>query len=239
MRITPDTNVGEVVKTNFKAAEIFQASKIDYCCGGDQNISEACQKAGVETEQLINRLEEQLQESDPDAEYINNMELGALADYIVNRHHSYVQKSIPVLKENLKKIADVHGEKHPELAQIRDLFYVSAGLLIKHMQKEELALFPFVKKMEKAHNEKSPLPESPFGGVANPIAAMMEDHENEGERFEQISELTGNYQVPPDGCTTFQVTMKQLSEFEKDLHRHIHLENNILFQKAITMEKTF
>ncbi|SHJ89265.1 regulator of cell morphogenesis and NO signaling [Tangfeifania diversioriginum] len=239
MQITPDTNVGEVVKTNFKAAEIFQANKIDYCCGGEQSISEACQKAGVETEQLISRLEEQLQESDPDADYINSMEMGTLADYIVNRHHSYVQKSIPVLKENLKKIADVHGESHPELAQVRDLFYKSAGELTKHMQKEELMLFPFVKKMERAHNEHKPLPKSPFGGVANPIVEMMEDHENEGERFEQISELTDNYQVPADGCATYQVTMKQLNEFEKDLHRHIHLENNILFQKAITMEKKF
>lgn len=239
MKITSDTLVGDVVKTNFKTATMFQANRIDYCCGGKQTISEACSKAGVSAEQLIGELEEALHTSDPDAEYINKMELGALADYIVSRHHAYVRKNIPFLKQNLDKITEVHGARHPELATVREEFYKSAGELTMHMQKEELMLFPYVKKMEEAKKGNKSLPAAPFGKVSNPIAAMMNEHENEGERFAWISELTNNYQVPPDGCTTYEVTLKQLADFERDLHRHIHLENNILFPKAKILEDSF
>ncbi|RIH63343.1 iron-sulfur cluster repair di-iron protein [Mariniphaga sediminis] len=239
MKITSDTPVGEIVKTNFKAATTFQANKIDYCCGGNQSVSEACAKAGVEMESLIDQLEHVLRESDPDTEYINNLDLGVLADYIVNRHHSYVQKNIPFLKQNLDKIAEVHGANHPELVEVRDEFYQSAGELTMHMQKEELLLFPYVKQMEQAKKENKDLPSPPFGTVANPISAMMAEHENEGERYERISKLTNNYQIPEDGCTTYEVTLKQLADFEKDLHRHIHLENNILFPKAKILEENF
>jgi regulator of cell morphogenesis and NO signaling len=239
MEILLNTPVGEVVKNNFKAATLFQAHRIDYCCGGHQSISDACSKAGVAPEDFINRLEALLQESDPDTEYINNLSLGALSEYIVNRHHSYVHKHIPFLKQNLDKIAEVHGVNHPELYKVRDHFYTSAGELTMHMQKEELMLFPYIKLLEQSKAENRSKPESPFGTVANPIAAMMAEHQNEGERFEEISQLTNGYQVPADGCTTYQVSLKQLADFEKDLHRHIHLENNILFPKAINLEKNY
>lgn len=239
MKITSDTPVGEVVKTNFKTATMFQANKIDYCCNGNQSISEACEKAGVQADELIRDLEAALQESDPDTEYINNLDLSTLSDYIVNRHHAYVRKNIPFLKQNLDKIAQVHGANHPELEQVRDEFHKSAGELTMHMQKEELLLFPYVKKMEEAKKENKKPMAPAFGKVAHPIAAMMAEHENEGERYMRISELTNNYQVPADGCTTYEVTMKQLADFEKDLHRHIHLENNILFPKAKLLERTF
>jgi regulator of cell morphogenesis and NO signaling len=239
MKISSDTPVGEIVKINFKAATAFQANRIDFCCGGHQSILEACEKAGVKSEVLIKQLEEILQESDPDTEYINNLELGLLADYIVNRHHTYVRKYIPFLKQNLHKIAEVHGGNHPELTKVRDHFFASTEELAKHMQNEELVLFPYVKKLEQAKKEDRDIPVSSFGSVSNPIAAMIQEHQNEGERFETIAQLTGNYQVPEDGCTTYEVTMKQLADFEKDLHRHIHLENNILFIKAKELEESF
>ncbi len=239
MKITLDTPVGEIVKTNFKTATLFQANKIDYCCNGHQTISAASEKAGIQPQLLVGKLEDILQETDPDTEYINNLDLADLADYIVKRHHSYVQKNIPFLKQNLDKIAQVHGENHPELVEVKDHFYVSAGELTMHMQKEELVLFPYVKKMEQAKKENNILPPSAFGSVSSPISAMMVEHQNEGERFEKIAMLTNNYQVPEDGCTTYEVTLKQLADFEKDLHRHIHLENNILFTKAKLMEESF
>ncbi len=239
MNITLDTPVGEIVKRNFKAATLFQANKIDYCCNGHQSISAASEKAGIAAESLVNQLEEILLDVDPDTEYINNLDLGDLADYIIKRHHSYVAKNIPFLKQNLEKIAQVHGENHPELIEVRDHFYVSAGELTMHMQKEELILFPYVKKMEQAKKENDSLPASAFGSVSSPISAMMEEHQNEGERFEKISQLTNLYQVPEDGCATYEVTLKQLADFEKDLHRHIHLENNILFTKAKQLEESF
>lgn len=239
MTITLNTPVGEVVKNNFRAATLFQANKIDYCCNGHKTISEASKKAGVEAEKLVGQLEEILRESDPDTEYINNMDLSELADYIVKRHHSYVQKNIPFLKENLDKLARVHGENHPEIVEVRDHFFISAGELTMHMQKEELVLFPYVKKMEQAKKANQSLPKSAFGSVNSPIAGMMVEHQNEGERFETIAQLTGNYKVPEDGCTTYEVTLKQLADFEKDLHRHIHLENNILFTRAQQLEQSF
>lgn len=239
MTITLNTPVGEVVKNNFKAATLFQANKIDYCCNGHQTISEASKKAGIEASSLVGQLEEILKDNDPDTEYINNLELTDLADYIVKRHHSYVQRNIPFLKQNLEKIARVHGDNHPELAEVRDHFFVSAGELTMHMQKEELVLFPYVKIMEQAKKSNQERPKSAFGSVSSPIASMMTEHQNEGERFEKIAELTNNYQVPEDGCTTYEVTLKQLADFEKDLHRHIHLENNILFKRAQQLEESF
>ncbi len=239
MMITLDTPVGEVVKNNFKAATLFQANRIDYCCNGHQTISEASTKAGIKAESLVDQLEEILQNNDPDTEYINNLDLGDLADYIVKRHHSYVQKNIPFLKQNLEKIARVHGENHPELVEVRDHFFASAGELTMHMQKEELLLFPYVKNMEQAKKENQNLPNASFGSVSSPISEMMVEHQNEGERFEKISLLTANYHVPADGCTTYEVTLKQLADFEKDLHRHIHLENNILFTRAKQLEESF
>lgn len=236
MNISPNSLVKEVVKLNYKTAPIFQINKIDYCCGGNKTISDACQETGINQELLIKQLEKLIAQKDPDSEYIDNLTLRELADYIVRRHHSYVSESIPLLKKNLEKICQVHGEHHPELFKIKELFTSSAGDLTIHMQKEEIMLFPYIKRLETAKKENSPLPRSPFGSVSNPIGMMMEEHQHEGDRFSEIAELSDNYQPPADACTTFEVTFKQLRDFEEDLHRHIHLENNILFPKAIELE---
>lgn len=237
MNITSNTMVKEVVRLNFKTAAIFQANNIDYCCGGDKPISDACKEAEVGADQLIEQLETLVAQKDPDSEYINNLSLKELTDYIVKRHHAYVHESIPILKKNLEKICEAHGEHHPELFAIKNLFYDSAGVLIMHMQKEELMLFPYIQRLESVNGHNAPLPNSPFGSVSNPIQMMMNEHQAEGDRFEQISKLSKNYQPPEDACSTYVVTLNQLMDFENDLHRHIHLENNILFPKAIELEK--
>ena len=236
MTISSNSLVKEVVKLNFKTALLFQTNNIDYCCGGNKTISDACKETGINEEQLIRQLETLITQKDPDSEYIDNLTLGDLADYIVKRHHSYVRESIPVLKKNLEKICQVHGEHHPELFEIRELFTGSAGDLTMHMQKEEIMLFPFIKRLESVKMKNSPLPRTPFGSVSNPIGMMMAEHQNEGDRFGEISKLSNNYRLPEDACTTYGVTFRQLSDFEDDLHRHIHLENNILFPKAIELE---
>lgn len=236
MNITPDLFVKEVVRLNFKTAPIFQANNIDFCCGGNKSISEACIEAGVNTEQLIKKLEILTAQKDQDSEYINNLSLQELSNYIVKRHHGYVHESIPILKKNLEKVCQVHGEHHPELFEINELFSSSAGNLTMHMQKEELMLFPFIQRLESAKKSNSPIPRSPFGKVSNPISMMMEEHQLEGDRFDEISKLSNKYQPPEDACSTYEVTFKQLKDFEDDLHRHIHLENNILFPKAIELE---
>lgn len=237
VNISINTIVGDVVKYNFKTAPVFQNRNIDYCCGGNKTISDACREFGINPEQLVKELESVTVQKDPDSEYINNLGLGELCNYIVKRHHAYVSESIPVLKKNLEKICQLHGEHHSELFEIKELFTASAGEFTKHMQKEEIMLFPYIQRLETARKTNSPLPKSPFGPVSNPIGMMMADHQAEGERFDEISRLTKNYQPPDDACTTYEVTFKQLRDFETDLHRHIHLENNILFPKAIELEK--
>lgn len=236
MNISIDTQVGEVVKKSFKTAPVFHANHIDYCCGGNKSIASACAEAGVEPEQLVQQLSLIAENADPDAAYINNLSLQELCEYIVKRHHAYVKGSFPFLKASLDKICDVHGTKHPELLEVRKLFNESAGELTMHMQKEEIMLFPYIQKMERAKKEGISLGSSPFGSVSNPIRMMVSEHETEGKRFDQIAGITGNYIPPADACTTYKATLNQLSEFESDLHRHIHLENNILFPQAIELE---
>jgi regulator of cell morphogenesis and NO signaling len=238
MKISPKSSVGEVVKLNFKTASVFQENNIDFCCGGDKTISEACTNVGLDTYQLIGQLETIVEQIDADSQYINDLSLEELSNYIVKRHHKYVHESIPPLKKNLEKVCQRHGEHHPQLFQINELFKGSAGELTMHMQKEELMLFPFIRRMELSSVNGSPLPHSPFGPVSNPIAMMLAEHQVEGDRFDQISKLTDNYKIPEDACITYEITLRQLRDFENDLHRHIHLENNILFPKAIELEKS-
>ena len=236
MHITHENTVGEIVKLNFRTAQLFQSNNIDFCCGGNKTISEACDEAGVNSGQLLEQLEAASQQADPDSMYINSLEPDELSDYIVKRHHSYVRTNIPFLMRNLEKLCDVHGGNHPELIDISELFNESVGGLTMHMQKEEDILFPFIRKMTRLQKENSVLDGASFGPVASPIGAMINEHETEGRRFQIIAELTGNYTAPPDACTTYQVTFNTLKDFEADLHRHIHLENNILFPKALEME---
>ena len=235
MNISSDTIVGEVVKHNFKTALLFQSYNIDYCCNGNRSIEKAAADAGIDASVLVNQINAAIVQPDPDANYINGLSLTELSNYIIKRHHEYVKHTIPYLKQNVDKIAMVHGANHPELKEVMQLFSETAGELTAHMQKEEIMLFPHIQKLE---GTKS-IGNSPFGSVANPISAMMADHQNEGDRFAKINHLTKSYSIPADACTTYTVTLNQLKEFEDDLHRHIHLENNILFPKAIELEKSF
>ncbi|HUF09172.1 MAG TPA: hemerythrin domain-containing protein [Rhodothermales bacterium] len=152
-----------------------------------------------------------------------------LIAHIVKVHHAYVETTIPVLRAYLSKLSSVHGERHPELHQIRYLFDETAGALTAHMKKEEFILFPFINRMFRS---TEPVPEPHFGHIDNPISMMEHEHAMEGKRFAQIAALSEDYTPPPDGCQTYRVAFAVLDEFEKDLHKHIHLENNILSPKA-------
>lgn len=239
MNITQESIIGEIVKINYKTASLFEANHIDYCCSGEVTLSEACTRAGVDSNQLISQLDVMLGQDDPDAHYFNTMSLDDLCNYIVRRHHSYVRESIPFLRKNLEKLYQVHGNDHLELLNVIELFNNSADNLIKHMQKEEIVLFPYIVKLVLAVENNTQPVTAPFGSVANPIGMMMADHHDEGDRFSEISKLTQQYKYPADACATFMVTYSKLKDFENDLYRHIHLENNVLFPKAILMEKGF
>ena len=231
--------IGEFVAEDFRTAAIFSNYGIDFCCKGNRTIEEVCKKNGIDTNDLLNKLDVVLNlNADQSIDY-KSWPLDLLAEYIEKKHHRYVEEKIPVLRQFLDKLCRVHGGRHPELFKINELFTASAGELASHMKKEELILFPFVKKMVSATLNQNAIEAPQFGTVENPIAMMMQEHDNEGERFRQIAELTNNYNPPADACNTYQVTFAMLDEFEKDLHLHIHLENNILFPKAIELEQQF
>lgn len=236
MQINENTIVGDIVRTNFKTAPLFEQNRIDFCCGGNISLQEASRKAGVDVQALIAQINSAMQEEDFDARFIEGLSPDQLADYIEKRHHSYVKEKIPFIKQKLQKLCDVHGGNHQELFKISELFEEGAGNLSQHLMKEELVLFPMIRKLTEAKNGKA-VDLKQFGDVQSPITVMLEEHQTEGDRFDTISELTNQYQTPEDGCETYEVTMKSLQDFEKDLHRHIHLENNVLFPQAIKMEK--
>lgn len=236
MQITANSIVGEIVRANFQAAQIFENSNIDFCCGGNISINEACKRSGADATVLLSELETVLQHEDYDSKYFESLPLDLLSNYIVERHHSYVSEKAPFIQQKLQKLCDVHGANHPELFEVKALFDETAGNLAMHMKKEELILFPYIARMVNFKSNGTG-EASGFGNVLQPISVMMEEHQAEGDRFVKIAKITNQYTTPADGCSTYEVTYRSIEEFEKDLHRHIHLENNILFLKAIELEK--
>lgn len=238
MMETIDTlTLGEIVKQNYKAADVLEKFSLDFCCKGHQKLEEACATRGIDPGLVRTELEQVLtsEEKGNEVEY-DAWPLRELVDYIIRRHHKYVETQTPKIQAYLEKLGRVHGDRHPELFTIRQLFNEVGGELAVHMKKEELMLFPFIKKIERA-KETNTAAESPlFSSVKSPVKMMMDDHAEEGVKFEKIAELSGNYEVPTDGCSTYALTYQLLKEFERDLHLHIHLENNILFPKSIRLE---
>ncbi len=237
MNTTIEKNIGEIVAENYRTAQIFKNHRIDFCCKGNRSLKEVAEKNNLDVNLLIEELEmAQLQTNNENIDF-TSWALDLLADYIEKKHHRYVESQIPVLNQYLKKLCQVHGERHPELHEIYQHFKKSGGELAMHMKKEELVLFPYIRKMVKAKLNNATPEKAVFGSVQNPIQLMREEHENEGDRFRSISDLSNDYTPPADACNTYRVTFSLLKEFEEDLHRHIHLENNILFPRAEELEK--
>jgi regulator of cell morphogenesis and NO signaling len=237
MLIQKEHTIGDVVSKNFKTARIFEDFGLDFCCGGRKTISEACREKGIDLEKVLNALSQLGENGSSQINGANKWSLDFLADYIVNKHHSYVSQSLPVISEKAKKVADVHGEHHPETKDIYSLFMNVSEELQSHMMKEERMLFPYIKELVESQKQNNPVYYPPFGMVANPISVMEAEHDSAGNTLKEISRLSNKYTAPEDACETFKVLYKELREFEDDLHVHIHLENNILFPKAIELEK--
>lgn len=231
--------IGSFVAEDFRTAAVFSKYKIDFCCKGNRTVTEVCEKQNIDADVLLENVLQVVQSENSGTIDFNSWPLDLLADYIEKTHHRYVEEKTNVLLPFLDKLCKVHGANHPELFRINELFIGCAGELSQHMKKEELVLFPFVKRMVKTKESDGILSQPSFGTVSNPIAMMMHEHDNEGERFREIAALTNNYTPPADACTTYRVTFAMLKEFEADLHKHIHLENNILFPKAVILEKDF
>ncbi len=239
MNIINQLTIGEYVAQDFRTAAIFTKYKIDFCCKGDKTLDEVCQKKGLNAESIQEEIFSVLESKNDDGINFKSWPSDLLIDYILKTHHVYIEEKMPVLFAFLDKLCKVHGERHPELFEVNKLFKISGSELLNHLQKEEVILFPFIKTMEKALIENTNIEQPHFGSVHNPIAMLRGDHETEGDLFAKISELTDNYTPPADACNTYKVTYAMLQEFEQDLHKHIHLENNILFPKAQKMEERF
>src|SRR6218665_2063032 len=231
--------IGSFVAEDFRTAAVFSKYRIDFCCKGNRTVTEVCEKQNIDADALLENVLQVSQSENNGSIDFNSWPLDLLAYYIEKTHHRYVEEKTNVLLPFLDKLCKVHGANHPELFKINELFIGCAGELSQHMKKEELILFPFVKRMVKTKESDGILHQPSFGTVSNPIAMMMHEHDNEGESFRAIADLTNNYTPPADACTTYRVTFAMLKEFEADLHKHIHLENNILFPKAVVLEKDF
>lgn len=237
MNIQENQIIGELVAKDYRTASVFKKYGIDFCCQGNRTINDACEAKKIDDKLVVSDLNALIQSNSENTTDYKSWPIDLLADYIEKKHHRYVEEKTLEIKPYLDKICRVHGERHPELFEINGHFNATAGELAKHMKKEELILFPSVRKMVKAKQENSKWETPKSGTVQNPIQMMMDEHTTEGDRFRKIETLSNNYTPPEDACNTYRVTIALLKEFEQDLHLHIHLENNILFPKAIELEK--
>lgn len=235
MTISPQTTLGDIVAGNYQTAAVFDTYGIDFCCKGNRTLEEACKESDIAIDNLMASLEIATT-IQPNHEAYPSWSPETLAEHIQSTHHGYINRQSPVIIAYLNKICSVHGDRHPELLTIRTLFMEAAAELSEHMQKEEAILFPAIKQMSQQLKQKTAGARMPFGTIQHPINMMMHEHDTEGDRFREIARLSDQYTAPADACTTYKLTMELLHQFEQDLHLHIHLENNILFRKAIDLE---
>jgi regulator of cell morphogenesis and NO signaling len=237
MSFNPSKTVREFAIEIPNATRVFEKMKIDYCCGGNRPLNEACSQAGLQVEEVMQLLgEAELTEAVSDRIDIQSQPLAQLANYIVNTHHIFTREELERLTALLEKVCSVHEMNHPELLEIKSEFQILRAELEPHMQKEERILFPYIARLESAISENGPAPFAPFGTVGNPIAALMREHDAAGEILKSIRKLSGNFAVPENACFSYRTLYNALEALEADLHRHIHLENNILFPRALQME---
>ncbi|HSC28277.1 MAG TPA: iron-sulfur cluster repair di-iron protein [Vicinamibacterales bacterium] len=236
MTATTATTIRDIVADDFRAAAVFERRGIDFCCRGDRSVEEACRESGLDPAGVMEELDAACAADQPGAPRFSAWDPPALVSYIVANHHTYVREAIATLTAHTAKIATVHGERHPELLEIARIFESVAEEMTSHMFKEEQILFPFIIAMDAAQQQGRPSPQAPFGTVGNPIQMMEMEHESAGGAMARIRELTGGYAPPDDACATYRVCLQELQAFEVDLHTHVHLENNILFPKAVRLE---
>lgn len=232
-----DETLGSIAAGDLRKAQVFKKFGLDFCCGGKKTVRQACAEKGID----VTQVELALQQADHLATShhlpYKDWKPSFLADYIVNTHHSYVSNTLADLVAYATKVARVHGGRHPELVPVLQLVSDIRDEMLSHMDKEENILFPYIRQLELASEKNSAAPSAHFGTVQNPVNMMEHEHETVGDAMARIRELTHDYSLPEDACTSYSFLYRLLEEFENDLHIHVHLENNILFPKALEMEK--
>jgi len=228
--------VGQIVAKDIRKAEVFKRLGIDFCCGGKKSVKQACEEVGITQEQLEVEMKNFEENSREKAGMdFNTWEIDFLADYIVNIHHHYVRENAGMFKELVMKVANRHGDHHPELVQLSAGVQQCLADLLLHLEKEEQVLFPYVKEL--VTKKKQGLKFNTVFSVASPVKTMETEHERTGEELHAFRELTNDYTLPANACNSYAFLFSKLKEFEADLLRHIHLENNILFPKALGLEQ--
>lgn len=231
------TTIGEMVAEDYRKAEVFKKFGIDFCCGGKKTLDTVCAEKGISIDEMNRSLDALEEEAQQPSQDFSNMELDYLADHIVDKHHRYIAGALPLLDEFSAKVAKVHGDSHPEVVEIERHYQTLSNELRTHMHKEEAILFPYIGQMAVCKRNGEPVPPSPFGTVKNPINMMETEHDSVGNNMKTIRDLSEDYTPPANACNTYKVLYAKLNEFDEDLNRHIHLENNILFPEAIKLEE--
>lgn len=240
MSVMTAKTVREVAVENPAATRVFEKLGIDYCCGGNELLDQACGRAGISIEQVLDALEmeEETSRAAKQTHDWQNEPLSDLVAHIKNTHHKYTREETARLTALLKKVCSAHGNNHRELFEIQSTFAALAQELTMHLMKEEMVLFPYIERMEEAVIQREPVLPAPFGTVENPVAMMEHEHDSAGNALRAMRKASKGFAIPPDACVSYRTLYGALQAFEADLHQHIHLENNILFPRAIAMEKS-
>ncbi len=233
---TTTQTVREIALQEPSSIRIFESFGIDYCCGGRKPLAEACTASGAEVAAVIAALEAAATTAEPAAEDWQSKSMEELAAHIVASHHAYVKRELPRLATLAQKVVNRHGATKAELPAIQSALATLDEELTQHLAKEEAILFPHIVQMERTHTAGIAKPVACFSTVANPIAMMTQEHDAAGVLLAKLRLLSHNFTTPEDACPTYHAFYDGLKEFEQDLHQHIHLENNILFPRAIAME---
>jgi len=234
--INTEMTVRDVALEVPESTRLFEKLKIDYCCGGSQPLGEACASAGVDVDSVLEMLGEITESHNAVALDFQNASLPELIEHILETHHVFTKTEMDRLQSLVDKVLHAHGGNHPELIHLSELWLQLCADLKPHMFKEEQILFPYIVAMAEAAAQNKPRPFAPFGTVNNPVRVMMREHDTAGQILRELRALTSDYRVPPDACISYRTLYGALENFEKDLHQHIHLENNILFPKALDLE---
>lgn len=229
---TPDKTVGEFVAEDYRTAQVFEKYGIDFCCGGKVSFSETCRQKGIDGGTMLAEIEAAKSEPVERGQDYSSWSLAFLADYIVNVHHGYLNEDLQPIADYARKIAEVHGANHPEVIEIAKIFDGIATDMAAHLREEEGVLFPGIKRIDAAKKAGVAPEPKDAESVQVSLAKLGREHEQIGDAVHRIRHLSKEYAVPSDVCNTFMLTYRKFKEFEDDLHKHVHLENNILFPKA-------